>query len=241
VRGETAQSIRLLHRVTKLAPMDLSVRSMLIDLLKSIGRVDDAIQQYMDLANVYYLLAELDMARQTYQAALALSQQTSSTRAWAIQILNKLADIELQSLDWKQAIKIFEQLRSLEPFEPFPRSTLIDLYLRIGLPSAAMNELDAYLKLIGTPEQFPRVVRFLDDLLTERPDSIEIQKRLVSFYTSRNQSPVVIEKLDSLAEKCLAQENTEGALATLQHLISLNPPNMREYMKLYEELRNKKK
>ncbi|KAF0110668.1 MAG: hypothetical protein FD147_1525 [Chloroflexi bacterium] len=241
VRGETAQAIRLLNRVTKLAPMDLSVRSMLIDLLKSIGRVDDAIQQYVDLANVYYLLAELDMARQTYQAALALSQQTSSTRAWAVQVLNKLADIELQSLDWKQAIKFFEQLRSLEPLEPSPRATLIDLYLRIGLPSAAFNELDAYLKLINSPEQLSKASRFLDDLLAERPDNIEIQKRLVTFYASQNQVPVIIEKLDALTEKCLGQENIEGALATLHHLISINPPNLKEYLKLYDDLMNQKK
>jgi tetratricopeptide (TPR) repeat protein len=241
IRGETPQAIRLLTRVTKLAPMDLSVRSLLIDLLKSIGRLDDALQQYMDLGNVYYLLAELDMASQTYQAALSLSQKTSSTREWAIQILNKLADIELQCLDWKQSIKYFEQLRSLEPMEPAPRATLIDLYLRIGLPAAANNEMDAYLKLIGDVEHFSKATKFLDDLLEERPDNIEIQKRMVSVYTSRNQLPVALEKLDKLAEKSLGEENIEGALKTLQHLISINPPDVNEYKKLYEELKLKKK
>jgi tetratricopeptide (TPR) repeat protein len=241
IRGETPQAIRLLNRVTKLAPMDLSVRSLLIDLLKSIGRLDDAVQQYMDLANVYYLLAELDLARQTYQAALVLSQQTSSTREWAMQILNKLADIELQCLDWKQAIKYFEQLRSLEPLETSPRATLIDLYLRIGLPPAAINELDAYLKLIGGAEQFSKASRFLNDLLADRPDNIDIQKRMVELYRSHNQLPVAYEKLDALAEKSLSEENREGALKTLQHLISLGPPDVKEYLKLVEELKQKNK
>jgi tetratricopeptide (TPR) repeat protein len=239
IRGESAQAIRLLSRVTKLAPMDLSIRSMLIDLLKSIGRIDDAIQQYIDLANVYYLLAELDMARQTYQAGLALAQKSSAVRDWSIQILNKLADIELQSLDWKQSIKYFEQLRSLDPMEPAPRATLIDLYLQIGIPQAAMNELDAYLKLVSTSEQPTKCVRFLDDLLQERPDNVEIQKRLVSYFQSKNQLPLAFEKLDALAEKCLGIENKVGALATLEHLISLQPPNVQEYQTLLQELKKK--
>lgn len=241
LRGETNQAVRLLTRVAKLAPMDLSVRDMLIDLLISSNRMDEAVQQYMDIANVHYLLAELDLARGDYQKALSLSQKTVTSRNWAVQILNKLADIELQSLDLKQAIKILEQLRSLEPLDSTTRATLIDLYLRIGLPSGAMNELDGFLKLLETAGHSDRSERFLDTLLEDRPDNIDIQKRLIRYYQNKNRLPEIIEKLDALAEKCLRQENREGALATLQNLIALNPPNSNEYRRLYEELRNQKK
>lgn len=241
VRGETNQAVRLLTRVSKLAPMDLSVRDMLIDLLISSGRMDEAVQQYMDIANVHYLLAELDLARVDYQKGLSLSQKTVTSRTWAVQILNKLADIELQSLDLKQAIKILEQLRSLEPLESTTRATLIDLYLRIGLPSGAMNELDAFLRLLETAGHSDRAERFLDSILDDRPDNIDIQKRLIRFYQNQNKQAEIIAKLDALAEKCLRQENRDGALATLQNLITLNPPNSNDYRRLYEELRNQKK
>lgn len=238
LRGESGQAVRLLNRITKLAPMNLEVRTMLIDLLISVNRLDEAVQQTMDLANTHYLLAELDLARKTYQNALTLSQNTPSARAWAVKVLNKLADIELQSLDLKAAIKIFEQLRNLDPLEPSSRATLIDLYLRINVPSAAMNELDAYLKLLSPAEHALKGVKFLDDLLVDRPDHLEIQKRLVAFYHLQQRDSETIEKLDALAEKCLKQENSEGALTTLQHLISLNPPNVAEYSKLFNELKN---
>lgn len=241
VRGETNQAVRLLTRVAKLAPMDLSVRDMLIDLLISSGRMDEAVQQYMDIANVHYLLAELDLAREDYQKALSLSQKTVTSRTWAVQILNKLADIELQSLDLKQAIKILEQLRSLEPLDSTTRATLIDLYLRIGLPSGALNELDSFIRLLETAGHTDRSERFLDALLEDRPDNIDIQKRLIRFFQNQNKQAEIIEKLDALAEKCLRQENREGALATLQNLIAMNPPNSNDYRRLYEELRNQKK
>jgi tetratricopeptide (TPR) repeat protein len=236
IRGEPLQAINLLRRVTHLAPMDLSVRGLLIDLDKSVGRLDDAIQQYMDLANVYYLLAELDLARQTYQSALSLSQQSSSTRQWAVQILNKLADIELQALDWKQGIRIFEQIRSLQPQEPAPRATLIDLHLQMGQTNSAMSELDSYLKLMEAPENNGKLAHFLDSLLEERPGEAGIQKRLIDFYASRGQNDKAVEKLDGLAEKLLKSENKVEALATIYNIISLNPPNAGEYQKLYNEL-----
>ncbi len=239
IRGESSQAVRLLNRVTKLAPMDLEVRTVLIDLLVSINRLDEAVQQTMDQANTYYLLAELDLARKTYQKALNLSQNTPSNRAWSVKILNKLADIELQSLDLKAAIKIFEQIRSLDPLEPSNRSMLIDLYLRINMQSAALNELDAYLKLLSSSESAPKAIKFIDDLLADRPDHLEIQKRMVAYYHQQQRDAEIIEKLDALAEKCLKQENSAGALTTLQHLISLNPPNMDEYSKLFEELKSK--
>ena len=241
LRGETGQAIRLLSRVTKLAPMDLSVRSNLIDLLKSIGRVDDAIQQYLDLANVYYLLAEMDITRQTYQSALALAQKSASVREWSIKILNKLADIELQSLDWKQAIKYFEQIRSLDNLDPAPRAMLVDLYLRIGVPAAAMNELDGYLRVLANSSAPSKAASFLDDLLKERPESVEIQKRLVSYYSAKGELPFAIERLDALAEKSLGEENIPATLATLQHIISLRPSNVTDYQKLYQELKNRQK
>ncbi len=240
MRGEIAQAVRLLTRVAKLAPMDLTVRGTLIDLLTSAGRIDEAVQQYMDIANVHYLLAELDLAKQDYQKALAVSQQSASARSWAAQILNKLADIELQSLDLKQAIKILEQLRSLEPMESSTRATLIDLYTRIGLPSAAMNELDAYIKLLESASQFEKAEQFLASLLEEQPDHLDVQKRLVHFYHNQNKLPVAIEKLDALAEKCLREENREGALNTLQTIISLDPPNSNDYRRLYDELKNQR-
>lgn len=239
IRGETAQAIRLLSRVTKLASMDITVRHSLINLLKSIGRNDDAIQQYMDLANVYYLLGELDQARQTYTSALSLSHQSNTARDWSVKILNKLADIELQSLDWKEAIKVFEQLRSLQPMEPSPRTMLVDLYIRLGLTAAAMNELDAYLKLLDAEDQSQAAEKFLDDLLKERPDNVDIQKRMTGYFIARDQLPKAVEKLDALAEKMLNEENLEGALSTINQIIVLNPPNKADYQKLYTELKSR--
>jgi len=239
IRGDSPQAIHLLTRVTRLAPMDITVRKTLIDLLRSAGRKDEVIQQYMDLANVHYLLADLDEARKAYHTALTLSRQMHTSRDESIKILNRLADIELQSLNWKEAIKIFEQLRTLLPKDPAPRIALIDLYFRLGLTPAAMNEVDAYLKLLENENDSQTVEKFLDDLLNERPDNVELHKRMAAYYISQDKLSTAIVKLDALAEKLLVDKNMEGSTAVVAQIIALNPPNREEYEKLYQELKKK--
>jgi tetratricopeptide (TPR) repeat protein len=113
VRGEVMQATKLLRRIIQISPMDLGARNRLIDQLTARGQVDDAIQEYLELAAIYYRLAELDMARKTYTNALRLVQQGNASRDWNIHILQRMADIDMQRLDWKQALRVFEQIRTL--------------------------------------------------------------------------------------------------------------------------------
>ena len=91
------------------------------------GDVDEAINEYLEVADIYYRLAELDMARKTYTDALRVVQQANADRSWNVHILQRMADIDMQRLDWKQALRVYEQLRSLTPDDEFVRKQLVDL------------------------------------------------------------------------------------------------------------------
>ncbi len=77
-RGEFTQTTSLLRRVVALAPMDLAARSRLIDQLVSQGAISEALKEYVDLAEIYNRLAEMEMGRKTLTIALRLSQQSSN-------------------------------------------------------------------------------------------------------------------------------------------------------------------
>lgn len=194
VRGDTPQAIRLLTRVTRLVPMDITVRRNLIDLLRSTGQTEVMIEQYMDLANVHYLLADLEQSRSAYHSALTLARQSRSTREQSLKILNRLADIELQSLNCKEAVKIFEQMRSLSPMDQTPRVALVDLYHRLEMEPAALNEVDAYLKLLESENQPVDAEKFLDDVLSEKPDCDDLQRRMIAYYVSQGRVNTAVEK-----------------------------------------------
>lgn len=237
LRGEAIQAIRLLERVLQLAPMDLSVRSQLIELLTAQGRMDDAIQQYMDLAGIYYSLAELDMARQTYISALRLAQQSPSGRDWPVKIMTQIADIDMQRLDLRQAHRMFEQLRTLQPDNADHRRQLIDLNLRMGQESAATTELDGYLALLEGAGKRTQGIPFMQNLLAEYPERLELRKRLADLYVRNGDIDLAVNELDALADGLINRGNRAGAIAIVQAIIGLNPVNIADYQLVLKELR----
>ncbi len=229
LRGEAAQAMRLLERVVQMTPMELKVRSRLIDLMVAQGRLEDAIQQYMDLAMVYYHLAELNMARQTYASALRLAQQAKVEPSWTVELLYKLSDIDLQRLDLRQAVRIFEQIRTMEPEDIRARRSIIDLYFRLGQDVAALSEVDGFTALLEHSGQRNTAIEFLSDLTAERPESLELNKRLADLYVRDGKILLAVERLDMIADSLLNAGNREGAMAMLKAIIALKPVNVKDY------------
>src|SRR5690349_223421 len=161
VRGEAAQSAKMLRRVVQLSPMDMVARSKLIDQLVARGQVDDAIREYLELADIYYRLAELDNARKTYTNALRFVQQANADRTWNVHILQRMADIDMQKLDWKQALRVFEQIRTLRPDDESIRKNLIELNLRLGQPAQANAELENYITYLKTSNRLVYISKYI--------------------------------------------------------------------------------
>jgi tetratricopeptide (TPR) repeat protein len=237
VRGELDQAIRVLKRVTTMVPMDLAVRNNLIELLSSHGRIDEAISEYFDLGEIHYRLAELDKARQSYLSALRLAQQSRTNRKWAVQILTKVADIDMQRLDWRQALRIFEQLRTLQPEEKAARMQLIDINFRLGQDDTAIKEVDDYIKVIEENQTPKESILFIQELIDERPDKIDLRRRLAEAYVRGKQTKKAIEQMDQLADKLLDNGDTWGAIEMLEAIIALNPKNIEDYRAVLKQIK----
>ncbi len=141
-RGEMQQAIQFARKVVELAPTDLSARTKLIEQLLAFGQVENAIDEYVQLAEVYYSLADLNMARKTYTEALRTAQQANVDRSLRVRILHRMADIDVQSLDWRQALRVLEQIRTLQPDDFEARSQIIQLNIRLGQEPQALAEVD---------------------------------------------------------------------------------------------------
>jgi tetratricopeptide (TPR) repeat protein len=236
LRGESGQAIRLLSRVVQMAPMELKVRTKLIDLLIAQGHLEPALQQFMDLAMVYYHLAELNLARQTYAAALRLAQQVKTERSWSTEILYKLADIDMQRLDLRQAVRVFEQIRTLEPEDTRARRSIIDLNFRLGQEPTALSEVDGFTALLEHSGKREAAIDFLIELTAERTNSMELNKRLADLYVRGGQVMQAVERLDMIADSLLSSGNREGAAVMLKAIIALKPVNVNEYRIALERL-----
>ena len=237
LRGETPQAINLLQQVIQFSPMNLPVRNLLIELLRSNGMIQEAIKETIELAQSYEFLADLEKMRQTLTEALRLCQEAKADRSTSLKILYQIADIDMQRLDWHQAIRVFEQIRTLQPDDPNARSRLVELNFRLGQDKIALSEIESYVSLLENSGKLEKTIPLLESLVKSFPAKIDLRKLLAEVYARSNQVSQAIKHLDAVANALLDQKDTRGTIEVLHRIISLNPPNMAEYQAVLNKIK----
>jgi len=236
VRGETAKAAAMYESVLRATPMEMGVRARLTALLVSSGRIDEALEQYMALANVYYQMAQMERACETYEEALQVAPRAQQPRQWQVNILHEMADIHMQRVDWKRAATIYERIRQLAPDDERARLALMQLYYRLNRPDLAVAELDELLKAVRRSGRPERVFSILEQLVAEHPDDIALQTRLAQAYLNTGKVEKALVSLDRLGDLQMEVGRVEDAKATIRAIIALNPPNADQYRALLEQL-----
>ena len=147
MRNQPEQAVNIFHTVLKLAPMDVTVRSKLIDLYTSQGNVPQALEQYLVLANSYYQLAQVDRALEKYNEALRLAENVTDGHSWKTQALTRMADIYNQRFDWAGATAAYERLLESNPQDPSVIRQLVELYYKQNKINEAATALDNLLAI----------------------------------------------------------------------------------------------
>jgi len=217
--------------------MDLAARTRLIEALAAHGQVDEAISEYLDLADIYYRLAELDMARKTYTTALRLAQQGGGNRAWSVKLLQRMADIDMQHLDWRQALRVFEQLRTLEPDDNSVRKNLIDLNIRLNQIPQASDELENLLAHLESAGRRSEAMPFLEEMVNETPQQTILSRALAEEYRRAGRIEDAVTQLDTLGENLLNAGDRNGATQAIEAIIAMNPPNQANYKVLLAKIK----
>jgi tetratricopeptide (TPR) repeat protein len=239
VRGEAGQAVSLLRRIVQVAPMDLSARSRLIEQLAAHGQVDEAVGEYLDLADIYYRLAELDMARKTYTTALGLAQQGGANRTWSVKLLKRMADIDMQHLDWRQALRVFEQLRSLEPDDISVRKNLVELNIRLNQQPQATAELENLITYLDSAGRRGEAIPFLEELVNEIPQQAILRRALAEEYRQAKRIKEAVAQMDTLGESLLKAGDRDGAAQVVEAIIAMNPPNQANYQVLLAKIKSR--
>ncbi|MGA2504944.1 MAG: tetratricopeptide repeat protein [Anaerolineales bacterium] len=237
VRGEASQAVSLLRRIIQVAPMDMTVRTRLIDMLAGHGMIDEAVAEYIELANIYYRLAELDMARKTYTTALHLAQQDGANPTWSVKLMRRMVDIDMQRLDWRQALRIYEQLRTLEPNDLNVRKSLIELNIHLNQLPQATAELDGFLTYLESTGKRAEVIPFLEDMVKDNPKQGILRRALAEEFRQAERIPEAVTQLDALGNILLTGGDREGAIRILETILALNPPNSKDYQTLLVKIK----
>jgi tetratricopeptide (TPR) repeat protein len=237
IRGETLRAAKIMQQVLRLSPLDVKMRTKLIELLMEQGQSDEALNQYLDLADTYYQLADLESARTTYAQALTLAQK-STTPTWSVRILHAMGDIDLQRLSWREALRIYEQIKMLAPGDAKANMTLIDLYFRLGNSKQAIVQLDDYLRHLMSAGKAVQAINLLEELVGNQPQERALVARLARLYQDQGRKAEAIAQYDRLGEMQLEAGEKTQAVETIRTIIALGPDNPAGYQQLLAQLQS---
>jgi tetratricopeptide (TPR) repeat protein len=236
VRGNFSQGVAMYERVLRLAPMNITARLKLIELLVSLGEIDRALEHYLALGDAHYQMAQLDQAREKYNEALQLAPRGSPERRWEVKFLHRIGDIDLQRVEWRRAVSVYERIRNLAPDDEKARFTLMDLYERLGRPDRALAELDGLLQHYVQSGKAQKALPILERRVQEKPDAIPLRARLAQMYLNAGRKEDALRELDILGDLQLQAGRVQEAIATLQVILRLRPPNAEAYYELLAQL-----
>ncbi|MEJ5241007.1 MAG: tetratricopeptide repeat protein [Anaerolineales bacterium] len=239
IRGDSEQATRYLERILQIDPLNLEVRLRLAEALESGGQIEAAVRAYVELAEVYSRLADLEQARKVYTQALRLTQQHPTQREWSVRILRRMADIDMQRLDWKQAVRVFEQIRTLQPDDEATRRQLVELNLRLGQEAQARIEMESYLTYLESTQNSAAAILFLEELIKEHPQVLWLRKALAELYRRLGRVEEAVAQYDAIGDMELSAGNRLGAIEAIQAILALNPPNAEEYRAALAQLQGR--
>jgi tetratricopeptide (TPR) repeat protein len=235
-RGDMNQARGLYEQVLRVAPMDLEVRQKLIALLMKHQMLERALDHQLALADAYYELAQSETSREQYQEALRLAARLPDSKSWTARILHRLGDIDLQRLDWRNAIDVYRQLKAAVPDDTRARRRLVELYLNLERHTQALAELDELIGVFRQQRQLKQAAQMLEELTSSRPDEMDLRKRAAQVSVETGNKRGAIVHLDAMGELQLQAGHIPEAVATIKAIIALGPENAEAYRQLLGQI-----
>lgn len=235
MRHQPDQAVNVYQKVLKLAPMDVNVRSRLIEMYQSLGQPVPALEQYITLADSYYQLAQVDRSLEKYEEALNLAAVTPEAEKLKNDILLRMADIYNQRFDWAKAAASLESLRKSDPGNPRVLRQLVDLYFKLNKSNQATAVLDQLIRIYQRQNPVA-VLELLTELTSYYPKDMNLRQRLAVAYAQNNKIKEAIAEYDALGEMQLENGMRDQAVQTIQAIINLGPNDVEGYRRLLSQI-----
>ncbi len=235
MREQPDQAVNMYNKILKLAPMDVTVRSKLIDLYTSFKDIPKALEQYLILADSYYQLAQVDRALEKYNEALRLASNVENAQNLQLEALKRIADIYNQRFDWAGATSAYEKMLKVVPNNDNTLLRLIDLYYKQNKIREAVKTLDHLLSIYQRRNPL-QSLEVLKEFSTTYPDDMFLRQRLAVVYAQNNLTREAIAEYDTLGEMQMEKGQREQAIQTIQTIINLGPDDVEGYQRLLAQI-----
>lgn len=235
-RGETDKAASILQEVLEMAPLDIGIRTTLIDLLRVENRDAEALGQYIALADTYRELGNFDMARETYAIAERTARKVEAPTSRIVEIKHRVADIDQMRLDVRRSQRVYEEIIQIAPDDERAYRMLVDIAYNQNNTVDAIKYLDKLLGVYARTKQVTRITQLLEELVNRHRNDTGLRSRLSGIYARLGRKEDAVEQLNALVDLQLEAGLHPDAKDTLRQIIALKPAQVNDYKKLLLEL-----
>ncbi|MBI4791057.1 MAG: tetratricopeptide repeat protein [Chloroflexi bacterium] len=235
-RGDLHHAESFYRNLLKISPNDVGERSKLIDVLSRQGRVDAALEEYLELGAGYARAEQWDKAAEKFAEGLRLAARSGITGALAMNLRHQLAQARTRQGDLKNALLVYQELRQQSPEDERAHLYVIDLEFRLSLTTAALRDLEELIARYRTRNEPQKAVAVLEDLAQSHPTQVAPRAWLAQIYINIGEKDKAISALDALGELQLSMGQKQAAAATVRQIIAMHPLRVEEYKQLLQQI-----
>ncbi|MGH0037773.1 MAG: tetratricopeptide repeat protein [Myxococcota bacterium] len=211
-KGAKQKALKEYERLLKLDPKDGKVRLEIGDAHRRWGQIDEAVTQYLKVADqykadgfdaravaVFKQVLNLDSKRYSAHVSLAELYQRMGLDAEAIAALQTAADGYNREGKKREALELLRKMATLDPSNTTSRLKVADLLKQEGMEGEAVSELEAVAEELGRQGSIDQVVGVYARIL-------ELQPRRVDMLTATARALVQMqrpERAEPFAKKAI--------------------------------------
>lgn len=218
LRGNVERAILEYRKAVELDPNDNTTRLRLGELLVKAGKKNEAVEEFIKVADTY-------SRRGFYMQAIAAYKHVLKVDPMRIDINEKIGDLYrqqglvgeavaqylgvLRHLEKEkrisEALELIRKISETDPSNYLMRSRLVMICWREGLKDHAVQELDKIHKELMTKRLFSEAQEIYTEILEEFPANIDLLEKLCDTYFRMGERKKAIEVLSMINQICVEE------------------------------------
>ena len=236
IRGDHKRAEAIYRSALKIKADDVGIRSKLIDLLAQQDRLEEALEQYLNLGDSYAQANQVGKALEKLGEGVRLATRAGSTSKIALTLRHRLAEMRARQNDFKGALAAYQEIHQQSPEDERAQFYIVDLEFRLNQTAAALRDLEELLTRYQTRNEPQKIAGVLDAMVQNYPNEADLAQRLAQHYLTTGARDKAIATLDVLGEAQLSAGDKRAAAATIRQITELNPPRVEDYRRLLKEI-----
>lgn len=236
VQGDIKRAEAMYRHALKIVPEDVGTRAKLIDLLVQQNRIEEALEQYLELGESFASVNQVGKALEKFAEGVRIATRARHSSKMLLTLRHRLAEMRARQNDFAGALSAYQEIYQQSPDDERAHFYIVDLEFRLGQSSAALRDLEALLARYQKRNELHKMTDVLEALVQSYPAEIPLTLCLAEHYRAVGDLERAVATLDALGEAQLSLGNKRVAADVIRRIVELNPPRVEEYKKLLQQI-----